>query len=60
LRVTIAMYMKEPATSGESPAMIFSPACIIAILISAFGVLRMGIFPSDYIDIAKQSFLALL
>jgi NADH-quinone oxidoreductase subunit N len=60
LRVTIAMYMKEPATSGESPALIFSPACIIAILISAFGVLRMGIFPSDYIDIAKQSFLALL
>ena len=60
LRVTIAMYMKEPAVNGESPSLIFSPACIIAILISAFGVLRMGIFPSDYIDIAKQSFLALL
>jgi len=60
LRVTVAMYMKEPAASGVSPSLIFSPACIVAILISAFGVLRMGLFPSDYIDIAKQSFLALL
>ena len=60
LRVTVAMYMKEPAACGVSPSLIFSPACIVAILISAFGVLRMGLFPSDYIDIAKQSFLALL
>jgi NADH-quinone oxidoreductase subunit N len=60
LRVTVAMYMKEPAESGVSPSLIFSPACIVAILISAFGVLRMGIFPTDYINIAKQSFLALL
>jgi NADH-quinone oxidoreductase subunit N len=59
LRVTVAMYMKEPATCSESPSLSFSPACIIAILISAFGVLRLGIFPSDYIDIARQSLLAL-
>jgi len=59
LRVTVAMYMKEPSTIGESPSLVFSPACIIAILISACGVLRMGIFPSEYIAIAKQSFLAL-
>ena len=59
LRVTVAMYMKEPSTVGESPSLVFSPACIIAILISACGVLRMGIFPSEYIAIAKQSFLAL-
>jgi NADH-quinone oxidoreductase subunit N len=61
LRVTVAMYMKEPAAGGESAgfAPVFSPACIIAILISACGVLRMGLFPSEYIDIARQSFLAL-
>jgi NADH-quinone oxidoreductase subunit N len=61
LRITVAMYMKEPVTSTESsiPSLIFSPACIIAILISACGILRMGIFPSDYIDIARQSLLAL-
>ena len=62
LRITIAMYMKEPAASadGSAPApLIFSPACILAILISAFGVLRLGLFPSDYIDIARQSLLAL-
>jgi NADH-quinone oxidoreductase subunit N len=62
LRVTIAMYMKIPATNGESympNTIVFSPTLVIAILISAYGVLYMGIFPSDYIAIAKQSFLAL-
>lgn len=62
LRITIAMYMKEPETGsleeGLSSA-IFSPAVIVAIIISAYGVLRMGIFPSDYIEIAHQSLLAL-
>jgi hypothetical protein len=56
--------MKEPAViiKRETPAaaLIFSPALIIAVLISAYGVLRMGIFPSAYIIMVKQSFLALL
>jgi len=54
--------MKTPDTSKEEtsiPAMLFSPAVIIAIVISAYGVLRMGLFPSDYIAFARQSFLAL-
>jgi hypothetical protein len=54
--------MKIPATNGESympNTIVFSPTLVIAILISAYGVLYMGIFPSDYIAIAKQSFLAL-
>ncbi len=64
LRVTVVMYMKEPATTAKSEtpvaALIFSPALIIAVIISAYGVLRMGIFPSEYIIMVKQSFLALL
>lgn len=61
LRVTVAMYMKEPemAAKGKVPAIIFSPAVIIAIVISAYGVLRLGLFPSEYIAIVRQSFLAL-
>lgn len=61
LRVTVAMYMKVPETTTESqfPAIVFSPALILAIIISAYGVLRLGLFPSDYIAIVKQSFLAL-
>jgi NADH-quinone oxidoreductase subunit N len=60
LRVTIAMYMKDPASSqeGEITSLIFSPAVIVAIIISAYGVLRMGIFPSDFIEIAHQSLIA--
>ncbi|MEW6080010.1 MAG: NADH-quinone oxidoreductase subunit N [Thermodesulfobacteriota bacterium] len=61
LRVTIAMYMKEPETApaGTMGAVLFPPAIIIAILISAYGVLRMGIFPSDFIQIAQQSLIAI-
>jgi NADH-quinone oxidoreductase subunit N len=60
LRVTVAMYMKSPDITDEIPIRgLFSPACILAIIISAYGVLRLGLFPSDYIAIAKQSLLAL-
>jgi NADH-quinone oxidoreductase subunit N len=62
LRVTVAMYMDAPAvvtTQGEVQAVALSPALVIAILISACGVLSLGLFPSSYIAVVKQSFLAL-
>jgi NADH-quinone oxidoreductase subunit N len=61
LRVTVAMYMQDPsaAKEGERPALIFSPAIVLAICISAYGVLSLGLFPSRYVAIVKQSFLAL-
>jgi NADH-quinone oxidoreductase subunit N len=61
LRVTVAMYMDAPAavTDGETQALVFSPALILAIFISAYGVLSLGLFPSGYLAIVKQSFLAL-
>lgn len=62
LRITIAMYMREPESSlqpsaGSLTAIVFSPAMVIALLIAAYGVLRMGIFPSAYIAMAQQSFI---
>ncbi len=61
LRITVAMYMKPSEATDDQPLtrLIFSPACILAILISAIGVLRLGVFPSDYIDIARQSLIAM-
>jgi NADH-quinone oxidoreductase subunit N len=61
LRVTVAMYMQDPATTkdSETPALIFSPTLVLAICISAYGVLSLGLFPSTYVAIVKQSFLAL-
>lgn len=61
LRVTVAMFMHDSNTvkNNEMPALIFTPALIVAIIISACGVLSLGIFPSGYIEIVKQSFLAL-
>jgi NADH-quinone oxidoreductase subunit N len=61
LRVTVAMFMHDSNTvkNNEMSALIFTPALIVAIVISACGVLSLGIFPSGYIEIVKQSFLAL-
>jgi NADH-quinone oxidoreductase subunit N len=61
LRVTVAMYMKEaePVAPSETPAIVFSPALVVGVLISVYGVLRLGIFPTEYIALVKQSFLAL-
>lgn len=61
LRITVAMYMKPAETADDQTIsrLVFSPACILAILISAIGVLRLGVFPADYIDIARQSLIAM-
>jgi NADH-quinone oxidoreductase subunit N len=61
LRVTVAMYMQDPSTAKEKevPALVFSPALVLAIFIAAYGVLSMGLFPPTYVAIVKQSFLAL-
>jgi len=61
LRVTVAMYMQDPSSAGKSETASprFSPALVAAIFISAYGVLSLGLFPSAYITIVRQSFLAL-
>jgi hypothetical protein len=37
-----------------------SPAMVIALIISVLGTLQMGITPSQYLDLARQSILALM
>ncbi len=60
LRVTIAMYMEgTSAAAGAEGQLAFSPAIILAIFISAYGVLSLGLFPATYVAIAKLSHLAL-
>jgi NADH-quinone oxidoreductase subunit N len=60
LRVTIAMYMEGTgAAAGAEGQLAFSPAIILAICISAYGVLSLGLFPATYVAIAKLSHLAL-
>jgi NADH-quinone oxidoreductase subunit N len=60
LRLTVAMYMEVPvAGAGEARAIVFSPAVILAIFISIYGIMSLGLFPSTYVAMVKQSFLAL-
>lgn len=61
LRVTIAMYMQDSTTPQTSPtqSLLSSPGPAAAVLISAYGVLSLGLFPACYMAIVRQSFLIL-
>ncbi len=55
LRVTIMMFMK---TQGEEQtSIVFSPSMIFLLLISVYGVIRLGIAPADFIRMAKVALL---
>jgi len=36
------------------------PALVVALVIAVFGTLQMGIIPSQYLNLARQSILALM
>jgi NADH-quinone oxidoreductase subunit N len=53
LRVTVAMYFKEP--EKEITGLTFSPAAVVGVIIAVAGVLFLGIFPSSVLALAKAS-----
>ncbi|MFH1911229.1 MAG: NADH-quinone oxidoreductase subunit N [Pseudomonadota bacterium] len=53
LRVIMAMYFREP--SGELHRPDFSPAYSIVIVISVWALFHMGLFPRDFLLIARKS-----
>ncbi len=55
LRITVIMYMKEPAR--EFVPLTISPLMVAAIVISVVGTLQLGIFPSKVMEIAQRSIL---
>jgi NADH-quinone oxidoreductase subunit N len=61
LKVTVAMYMRTPDTQAETApsALAVAPMLVLAVLISAYGVLRLGIFPSVYIGLVQNANLIL-
>ena len=58
LRVTVVMYMKEPVK--EVGPLSFSLPMIVALLVTTFFTLHMGILPSRYLQIARESIEMLL
>jgi len=58
LRVTVMMYMRNP--EKESTGLDLSPAVVIVLIITVIGVLQMGITPSQYLNLARQSILTLM
>jgi NADH-quinone oxidoreductase subunit N len=53
LRITVMMYMKEPVK--EFAGLKWSPSITIALIIAVIGTLLIGIFPSPYLNLARQS-----
>jgi len=58
LRVTVMMYMRNP--EKELGRLDLSPTMAIALIIAVLGTLQMGITPSQYLDLARQSILRLM
>jgi len=57
LRITVVMYMREEGMGEDLPLLKVTPALATALVISIYGTLRLGIFPQEYIAMAKDSFL---
>jgi len=53
LRVLIYMYFREP--EKEVVIETFSPAAVLAVIISVWGVLHIGILPSTFLALAQRS-----
>lgn len=58
LRITVMMYMRS--SEKEQARLEMNPAMIIALVIAVIGTLQMGITPAHYLDLARQSILALM
>jgi NADH-quinone oxidoreductase subunit N len=58
LRVTVMMYMRNP--EKETTGLDLSPAMVIVLIVAVIGVLQMGITPSQYMNLARQSILTLM
>jgi NADH-quinone oxidoreductase subunit N len=58
LRVLVYMYFREPERNLAIGG--FSPAAVLAIIISVWGVLNMGILPSAFLALARHSIQFLL
>jgi NADH-quinone oxidoreductase subunit N len=59
LRVTVMMYMRPPEKE-QAGGLDLSAGMVIALLIAAFFTLQIGIFPANYLNLARQSVLALM
>ncbi|GJQ57808.1 MAG: NADH-quinone oxidoreductase subunit N [Candidatus Scalindua sp. AMX11] len=55
LRVTVVMYMKQP--TREFAPLSLSPYIILALVITIWGTIHLGIFPSSIIELAQKSVL---
>ncbi|MFH2011446.1 MAG: NADH-quinone oxidoreductase subunit N [Pseudomonadota bacterium] len=53
LRVTVMMYMNEPVK--DFPGLKWTPSMAIALIIAVIGTLLIGLFPSPYLEMARQS-----
>ncbi len=63
IRVVMVMYMRDPGeaagTSGYGVRLVASPAVIAVLLVTAAGVVFLGIFPDQLVQVAQSAILPL-
>jgi NADH-quinone oxidoreductase subunit N len=59
LRVVMVMYMREPETAGEQPALVTSPVLTVALACALAGVVIFGLFPNPLVSLATQAVLGM-
>ncbi len=60
LRVAWYMWFRDPTTSAESDRITLAPGMKVALAIAATGVVLLGVFPGQLIDLAERSAAGLL
>lgn len=56
LRVTVYLYMK-PASPQAQFDRVITPAMSVALILTLYGALALGIFPNRYLELAKEAIL---
>ncbi len=59
LRVTVVMFMREPAAEPTTPGSA-TPGLALATAVAAAGTLYLGVFPAGWWELARQSVRAIL
>ena len=57
LSIVVAMYMREPAGEDNWATMAWGPR--VALALSAFVVLGLGVYPAPLLDLAREAAKAL-
>ena len=58
LKVIVAVYMKDKGAEEVSQPLKANPALVVALAVAVFGILKLGITPGTYLEMASKALLS--